>query len=153
MQIQNSVLMPFHTTAETLMFSAETKLSRRLSASYRITGTQTSSHSPAAVSTVRIDQLLQQAAIYFNPSASLQFKLTGEHYFTKRQGNAGLKYFFADMSVKYRIKKRGIDLQLDAANFLNVKTYNAFYLSANVFTTSSYTLPGRIILFKLLFNL
>jgi len=152
-QFQNGALLPFHTTAETLMFSAETKLSRRLSASYRITGTQTSSHSPAAVSTVRIDQLLQQAAIYFNPSASLQFKLTGEHYFTKRQGNAGLKYFFADMSVKYRIKKRGIDLQLDAANFLNVKTYNAFYLSANTFTASSYTLPGRIILVKLLFSL
>jgi hypothetical protein len=46
-----------------------------------------------------------------------------------------------------------VDLQLDARNFLNVKTYKAFYLSANTFTASSYALPGRIVLLKVLFNI
>jgi hypothetical protein len=46
-----------------------------------------------------------------------------------------------------------IDLQPDAANFLNVKAYKALYLSANTLTASSYTLPVRIILLKLMFNL
>ncbi|HZY35507.1 MAG TPA: hypothetical protein VFE53_02595 [Mucilaginibacter sp.] len=44
-------------------------------------------------------------------------------------------------------------MELDANNFLNVKTYNVLYLSANTLTTSSYTLPGRIILLKVMFNL
>lgn len=79
--------------------------------------------------------------------------LIGEHYFTYQQGSADLKYFFADASVKYRINKWKTDLQLSANNFLNVKTYNALYLSANRLTASSYTLPGRIILLRVLFNL
>jgi hypothetical protein len=100
-----------------------------------------------------VDQLLQQVTVNYNPSTILQFKLSGEHYFTRQQGNPDLKYFFADATVKLRIKKWNADLELDANNFLNVKTYNALYLSANTLTVSSYTLPGRIILLKVLFNL
>jgi hypothetical protein len=83
----------------------------------------------------------------------LQFKLSGEHYFTRQQGNPDLKYFFADASAKFRVKKWKTDFELSAVNFLNVKTYNALYLSANTLTASSYTLPGRIIMVKLMFNL
>jgi len=96
---------------------------------------------------------VQRGAIYYNPSASLQLKLSGDHYSTSRQGNTNLTYFFADASIKYRFNKWHTDLQLDATNLLNVKTYDAFYLSANMLTGSSYTLPGRIVLVKLLFNL
>ena len=97
--------------------------------------------------------MLQQAEIDYIPSALLQFKLSGEHYFTRSQGNPDLKYFFADASAKYRLKKWKVDLQLAATNILNVKTYKALYLSANTLTANSYTLPGRIILLKLMFNL
>ncbi len=64
-----------------------------------------------------------------------------------------LKYFFADASAKFRVEKWKTDLELNASNFLNVKTYNALYLSANTLTANSYTLPGRIVLLKVLFNL
>jgi len=148
-QIQNGLLLPFHMTIETLNLSAETKLSDQLNVSYRITGTQTDSHSAAGKS----DNLFQRGAIYYNPSDYLQFKLSGEHYFTRRDGNPDLSYFFADASAKYRIKKWRTDLELEATNFLNVKTYNALYLSANTFVASSYTLPGRIMLLKVLFNI
>jgi hypothetical protein len=61
------------------------------------------------------------------------------------------------MSIKrFELNPTGFtktDLQLSANNFLNVKTYNALYLSANTLTASSYTLPGRIILLKILVNL
>ena len=76
-----------------------------------------------------------------------------EHYFTSQQGNPDLKYFFADASLKFRIKKWKTDVEVDANNFLNVKTYNALYLTANALTASSYTLPGRIMMIKLMFNL
>jgi hypothetical protein len=152
-QFQNNTLLPFYTTSERVTLSAETKVSKQLNFSYVVTGIQTNSHSPAAVAANHIRQLMQQAAIYYNPTAILQFKLSGEHYFTSRQDNPDLSYFFADVAAKYRIKKWNIDLQLAATNVLNVKNYNALYLSVNTLIASSYTLPGRIILLKALFNL
>ncbi|HTE28911.1 MAG TPA: carboxypeptidase regulatory-like domain-containing protein [Chryseolinea sp.] len=152
-QLQNAALLPFNTTVRMLTLGAETKLSDPFGFSYHISGTQTYSHSPAEVSTGQVDQLLQQLAIYYNPTSNLQFKLDVEHYFTHSQGNPDLNYFFADAYAKYHIKKQKIDLQLDATNLLNVKTYNALYLRANTLAASSYTLPGRIILLKLLFNI
>lgn len=152
-QLQNSTLLPFSTSVWTLILGASTKLTDRLNFSYQLTGTQTDSHSPAETATNAIDQLQQLGTIYYNPGIDWQLKLSGEHFFTHSQGNPDLKYFFADASAKYRLKKWKLDIQLDTANFLDVKTYKAFYLSANTFTASSYTLPGRIILLKLMFNI
>jgi hypothetical protein len=152
-QVQNGAVLPFNTTIGTLNLGATTKLSERLNFSYQVTGTQTNSHSPAEVSAVRIDQLQQQAAVYYFPAVDWQFKVSGEYYFTSSRGSPDLKDFFADASAKYRVKKWKIDLQLEAANFLNVRSYRALALAANTLTASSYTLPGRIILGKILFNL
>jgi len=143
-QLQNGVLLPFHMTAGTLTLSALTKVDDRLNFSYSITGKQM-----AGTPGERVNQLLQQAEIYYYPAADLELKLSGEHYFTGRTGNA----YFTDAHAKYRIKKWKADLQLDATNLLNVKTYKALYLSVNTLTASSYRLPGRVILLKVLFNL
>ena len=152
-QIQNNALLPFNTTTEAANISANTKMSDQVNFSYKATLTQTDSHSAVEASAFHIDQLLQQAEVNYIPSDDVQFKLSGEHYFTRQQGNPDLKYFFADASAKFHIKKWKTDLELDANNFLNVKTYNALYLSANTLTASSYTLPGRIVLLKVMFNL
>jgi hypothetical protein len=152
-QIQNNALLPFNTVTETLTFGAETKVSDKVNFSYKASGIQTDSHSSVEASAFHINQLQQQASVYYNPADELQFKLAGEHYFTRQQGNPDLKYFFADASAKFKIKKWKTDFELSAVNFLNVKTYNALYLSANTLIASSYQLPGRIILLKLQFNL
>jgi hypothetical protein len=152
-QIQNNALLPFNTATSTLTFGADTKVTDQVNFSYKASAIQTDSHSSVEASAFNIDQLQQQASVNYNPSDDLQFKLSGEHYFTRQQGNPDLKYFFADASAKFRIKKWKTDLELNANNFLNVKTYNALYLSANTLTASSYTLPGRIIIVKLMFNL
>lgn len=152
-QIQNNALLPFNTTTEAADVSANTKMSDEVNFSYKATLTQTDSHSAVEASAFHIDQLLQQAEVNYIPTDDVQFKLSGEHYFTRQQGNPDLKYFFADASARFHIKKWKTDLELDANNFLNVKTYNALYLSANTLTASSYTLPGRIILLKVMFNL
>jgi hypothetical protein len=152
-QIQNNALLPFNTTSEIVNVGADTKVNEQVNFSYKATVTQTKSHSAVGASAFHIDQLLQQASINYNPATNLQFKLSGEHYFTRQQGNPDLKYFFADALAKFRIQKWKTDLELSATNFLNVKTYNALYLSANTLTASSYTLPGRIILLKVLFNI
>jgi len=152
-QIQNNALLPFNTTSKTVNAGADTKVNEQINFSYKATFTQTDSHSAVGTSAYHINQLLQQASVNYNPTSGLQFKLSGEHYFTRQQGNSDLKYFFADASAKFRIEKWKTDLELSAVNFLNVKTYNALYLSVNTLTASSYTLPGRIILLKVLFNI
>jgi hypothetical protein len=108
---------------------------------------------PVDASAKHIDQLEQQASVEYNLLTNVQFKLSGEHYFTRQEGSSDLKYIFADASAKFRVGKWKTSFELSAVNFLNVKTYRAFYLSANTFTSSSYSLPGRIILLKALFNL
>ena len=152
-QLQNNALLPFNTTVRMLSLGEKTKLNDRFNFSYDISGTQTYSHSPAKVSTNQVDQLLQQAAIYYSPTPNLQFKLSGEHYYTHSEGNPDLNYMFADAWARYHFKNRNIDLQLNATNLFNVRTYKALYLTANTFTASSYTLPGRILLLKALFTL
>ena len=120
---------------------------------YKATLIQTASHSAVDASAGDIDQLQQQASVEYNPLPHVQFKLSGEHYFTRQEGNPDLKYFFADASAKFRLGKWKPHFELSAVNFLNVKAYRAFYLSANTFTANSYALPGRIVLLKVMFNL
>jgi outer membrane receptor for ferrienterochelin and colicin len=153
LQIQNSSLLPFYTIAEKLELGAETKLNTVVNFSYHITGAETHTQSTATAVSSHIYQLVQQASVYYYPSTTLQFKLSGEHYVTGGQGNGYGQYFFADGDVKYRLKKWNTDLALDANNLFNVKTYKAVYLSANTLTSSAYTLPGRTIMMKLVFNL
>jgi hypothetical protein len=152
-QIQNNTLLPFNTTSTTFNVSADIKVSGNLTASYKANLNETSSHSTAEASTNNIKQLLQQGAIEYNPATNLFFKLSGEHYLTYQRQNNNLKYFFADASMKVRLKKFKTDLELSAVNFLNVKNYSALYLSANTFQSSSFTLPGRIVMFKMMFNI
>ena len=151
--LQNNTLLPFNTILEIAGFNADTKVSQQLDFSYKANLTQTNSHSKIEGSARQIDQLLQQLTINYNPSATVQLKLSGQHYFTRQEGSPDLKYFFTDASIKYRFTRLKFDLELEANNFLNVKTYNAIYLYANTTTSSSYSLPGRIVLFKILFNL
>ncbi len=152
-QVQNDQLLLFNTITETGWFGADTKAGDHVTIDYKATLIQTASHSAVDASANHIDQLQQQASLEYNPLTNLQFKLSGEHYFTRQEGNPDLKYFFADASAKFRVSKWKPSFELSAVNFLNVKTYRAFYLSANTFTASSYALPGRIILLKVLFNL
>ena len=154
-QLQNDQLLRFNTITETGSFGADTKAGDHVTIDYKATLIQTASHSAVDASAGHIDQLQQQASLEYNPLTNVQFKLSGEHYFTRQEGegNADLKYFFADASAKFRVSKWKPHFELSAVNFLNVKTYRAVYLSANTFTANSYALPGRIVLLKVLFNL
>ena len=151
-QIQNNTLLPFNTTSGTVNVSADTKVSKRVNFSYKATWSKTGSQSSVEKSAHQIGQLLQQASVNYNPTDAVQFKLSGEHYFTRQPVTPDLKYFFADASLKFSLNKWRTDFELSAVNFLNVKTYNELYLSANTSTASSYTLPGRIVFFRMFFR-
>jgi hypothetical protein len=152
-QLQNDQLLPFNTITQTGSFGADTKAGDYVAIDYKATLIQTASHSAVDASANRIAQLQQQVSLEYNPLTHVQVKLSGEHYFTRQEGNPDLKYFFADASARFRVSKWKTSFELSAVNFLNVKAYRAFYLSANTFTASSYALPGRIVLLKAMFNL
>ncbi len=152
-QIQNNALLPYSTVAMNLNIGAETKVSDKVTFSYKANLNKTDSHSSTGAPTYHIKELVQQAALNYNASDNLLFNLSGEHYITYQSQASELKYFFADASMKFRISKFKTDVELSAVNLLNVKNYNALYLSANTFTASSFTLPGRIAMLKLMFNL
>lgn len=141
--LQNNLLLPFRQVSESAGLSADTKISSLINFTYK-TSFMRSNSSAAAIRVLQ-----QQAAVNVIPSARLQFKLSGEYDDTYGQNTA----FFADASVRYHLKKLNSDLELSASNFLNVKNYSALYLTANTLTQSAYTLPGRIVLLKVLFNL
>ena len=151
-QLQNDLLLPFNTVVETGSLGADTKVGDHVVIDYKATLIQTASHSAADASANHIDQLQQQASVEYNPLTNVQFRLSGDHYFTRQEDNPDLKYFFADASVKFRVGKWKPSFELSAVNFLNVRNYRAVYLSANTFTASSYTLPGRIVLLKVMFR-
>ena len=150
-QLQNDQLLSFSTVTEAGSFGADIKAGEHVAVGYKARVLQTASHSEADASARHIDQLQQQVSLEYNPLASVQLRLSGEHYFTRQEGNPDLKYFFADVLARIRLRKTSFELR--AVNFLNVKTYRALYLSANEFTAGSYVLPGRVVLVKVMFNL
>jgi hypothetical protein len=151
-QILNNTLLPYNTISTTVNASAETKVSDQVTFSYKAYLSQTNSSSAVQAGSYSVKQLQQQAAINYNPVENVFFKLSGDHYYTYQQGN-DLKYFFADASVKFRFNKLKTDVELSAVNFLNVKNYSYLNLSANTFTASSYSLPGRIVMLRMMFNI
>jgi len=152
-QVQNNILLPYKTISVTENAGIETKVSSKLSISYKAIYNQLSSKSPAATSATTIRSLFQQAAINYNPTEKLEFKLAGDDYYTHTGTLNNQKYVFADASVRYKLTKLKTDFELSANNLFNTKKYNALYLSANNFTSNTYTIPGRIILLKATFNL
>jgi len=148
-QLQNDQLLPYNTITKTGSLGANIKAGEQVAIDYKATFIQTGSHSAVDASANHINQLQQQATVEYNPLTHVQFSLSGQHYFTRPD----LQYFFADGSVKFKPNKWKTHFELSAVNILNVKTYRAFYLSANTFTASSYTLPGRIVLLKVMFKI
>jgi hypothetical protein len=152
-QLQNGLILPVNTVNETLNAGAETKISNSVTFSYKADYSQTMSRSTALTTSSKFQRLIQTAAVNYNPLNTLFFNVSADHYYTHQPQANDLKYFFADASVRYKFSKLKLDVELSAQNLFNVKNYTALYLSANVFTSSSYTIPGRMALAKVTFNL
>ncbi|HEY0244913.1 MAG TPA: TonB-dependent receptor [Mucilaginibacter sp.] len=152
-QIQNGIILPYNTINTTLSLGAETKLSDKMDFSYKANYSQTTSKSSAVVNSSKFERLIQTASVNYNPKSNLFLSVSGDHYYTHQQQSSDLKYLFADASIRYKFPKTKLDAELTAQNIFDTKNYTALYLAANVFTSSSYTIPGRIVLAKLLFNL
>jgi hypothetical protein len=152
-QFVNNVLYPFNTIATTYNAGIDTKVSPKINFSYKAYFTETTSKSSALSTTSQIQQLQQQASVNYAPIPSLNFRLSGDNYYTHQDPGTDLKYTFADLSVKYKFDKIKTDVEFSAVNLFDTKTYSALYLSGNSFTSNTYNIPGRYFLMKLFFNI
>ncbi|MBW4890324.1 TonB-dependent receptor [Mucilaginibacter sp. HMF5004] len=152
-QLLNATLYPFNTIATTYNAGIDTKVSSKINFSYKAYYTETTSKSSAISTTTSIQQLQQTGSINYAPVTDLNFRLSGDNYYTHQAPGTDLKYTFADFAIKYKFNKIKTDVELSAVNLFDTKTYSALYLSANNFTSNTYTIPGRYILMKLFFNI
>jgi hypothetical protein len=152
-QIQNGIILPYNTLNTTLGGGAETKVSDKITFSYKVNYSQTSSKSSAVTNSSKFERLIQTAALNYNPTSNLFLSASADHYYTHQQQANDLKYIFGDASIRYKFPKTKLDFEVTAQNLFNTQNYTAVYLSANVYTSSTYTIPGRIVLAKLMFSL
>ena len=152
-QLQNNIVLPYITKSTGLTAAADTKVSDKVNFSYKANYTLTTSNSPAASNSSKFQRLIQTGSINYNPLPNFFTSISGDYYYTHQQAANDLKYVFADASLRYRFIKSKVDLEFTAQNIFNTKNYTAVYLAANVYTVSSYTIPGRIALAKVVFNL
>lgn len=152
-QLQNGVTLPYNTISKSFGVGADTKVSQKVNFSYKASLGLTTSKSSAIATASDFQRLIQSASVNYAPLTNLFFNLSGDHYYTHQQAASDLKYMFADASIRYRFSKTKLDLELTAQNLFDTKNYTAVYLSANVYTSSTYTIPGRIVLAKMMFTL
>jgi hypothetical protein len=152
-QIQNNLILPYNTVSETFNVGADTKISDQINISYRANYNQTASQSPAVNNTSKFQRIIQSGSLNYNPLQNLFASISADHYYTHQPAASDLKYIFADASMRYKFLKAKLDVELDAQNLFNTQNYTAVYLSANVYTSSTHTIPGRIVLAKVVFNL
>ncbi|RFZ83294.1 hypothetical protein DYU05_14255 [Mucilaginibacter terrenus] len=152
-QILNNIVLPYKTISTGASFGADTKLSNKVNFSYKAAYDRTRSKSTVTDSENKFERLTQQGSVNYNISDNLFLKVAGDHYYTHQQRANDLVYMFADASIRYKFKKIKADVEIGAQNLFNIKTYSALYLSANTFTSSAYTIPGRFLLAKFTFNI
>jgi hypothetical protein len=152
-QLQNGQTLPYNTISKSASLGADTKVSKAVNFSYKASYNQTFSKSPAVANSSKFERLIQSGSVNYAPLTNLFITISGDHYYTHQAASSDLKYIFADASLRYKFKKTKLDLELSGQNLFDTKTYTAVFLSANVYTSSTYTIPGRIVLAKLMFNL
>jgi len=152
-QFFNGVLLPYNTISTALNGGFDTKVSDKINLSYKAIYNQVTSKSSAQANSSVLEQLQQTGSINYNPSNRLFTKLSGDHYFTQQTQANDLSYVFADATARYKFNKPKIDVELSANNLFDTRTYRALYLSANTFTSNTYTIPGRYFLMKIFFSI
>lgn len=150
-QIQNAQLVPATNQLSGANLSINTKINQRLSFSYKgnIAYSQTK---VAGMNKSNFKQFNQQTSLFYVPKEQLTFTISLENYLSKQPVLNRINYTFVDLLAHYSIKSSKLSLDLTAVNLLNTKSYTTSYFSGNNFTSSTYNIPGRMILGKIIFN-
>jgi len=152
-QIQNDQLLPYKTLNSEAKIGVQTKLNNFVNFGYsgvlNKINSKTSSENSAALSFSQIRQQGHLSLIIWN---DVYLNWTLEHLLTIQSGQANLGYVFSDFSARYKANKINTDFEIGLNNLANVSTYKTAFLAANVYTTGTYQIPGRMAVFRATFN-
>jgi hypothetical protein len=152
-QIQNHQLLPFKTVNREAKVGVQTKVSNFVNFGYSGVLTKISSRASRQNSTpIAFSQVRQQGHLSLNAGNNVYLNWTIEHLLTLQTGQEDLSYLFSDFSARYKANKINTDFELGLNNLANVSTYKTAFLAANVYTTGSYQIPGRMAIFRATFN-
>lgn len=155
-QLLNGNLFPYTNSTFSLSPSMEARLWNTISLSYQATGTWMKSK---AIPNEGISSLPEQKITLYDQSVQLNFApyknlfitVTGRQQFRQQQ-RQGLNYFFTDANARYRVNKWHADIEMDLINLADVKDYETYGISANMFYYSHYSLRGRMAVIKYTFS-
>lgn len=153
-QFLNDQLLPFNNISFVFNPYFETRIFNQISLKYEGKGTWTTSKLISdklnnSFPNRQINVLDQSLGFSYAPTKDIFMKISGRQLITKQKNTEKIDYFFTDLSIRYRIDKWKADLQLDANNLANIKSYEMYSLSANEFAYSHYQLRGRTFLIKM----
>lgn len=95
----------------------------------------------------------QSLDLTFRPFENAFFKLSGRQLLTTQKNAENVKYLFTDLNFRYKIDKWKTDIELDASNLTDIRSYELYTLSSNQFGYSQYDLRGRMLLLRLSFRI
>lgn len=86
-------------------------------------------------------------------SNTVQSKIGFEQYYSKVKNLQGNNILFSDFTLMKTFKKPRADVSAAVSNIFNIKQYESFNYSNNVFSYSNYALRSRMLLLKISFQL
>ncbi|MEH6305307.1 hypothetical protein RYH73_06620 [Olivibacter sp. CPCC 100613] len=95
----------------------------------------------------------QSVTLTLQPFENTFFKLHGRQLLTVQEQAENVNYFFTDLNIRYKIDQWKADIELEANNLTNIKSYELYTLSSNQVGYSQYDLRGRTLLLRLSFRI
>ena len=151
-QLQNDLLLPFEMQSTTLNGKIITKISNRINWNYSITYSRSTNRSIKQNIKNSFQQMQQTSGLSLLTVRNIYINVSGQYIYSHQNTQSDIKYIFADASIKYTYQKIRTDFEFLISNIGNIKTFEAFYLSANSFTSGRYNIPGRSAILKATFN-
>lgn len=154
-QFINNEKLPFINDMLTLSASIDNKLFRVISFNYNGSGIWRNSRQQSKTNEIRntMQRFDQNISLGYSPAKNLFLTTKANHMYSSQANVSDISYFFMDANVRYKYVKWRMDLELDVTNIANVKRYEVFRLTSNLFAVNSYDIRGRMLIARATFNL
>jgi hypothetical protein len=154
-QFINSEQLPFNNDAFACKTSIDSRIFRMVSFNYNASGIWTGSRQRNKAGAVvnKVKQFDQHVTFGYSPYKNLFLKLKGRHFYNLQATMANTSYLFLDANLRYKLIRWRMDLELDITNLANVSNFETFHLNANMFSSNSYQIRGRMAMLRATFNL
>jgi hypothetical protein len=152
-QIQNDELIPSTTTTKGAVLKFDSRINEAIDISYKGEARSTKSVSDNGASSTLIGQYHQKGSANFTILEKVTVNVTDDNYLIRPAGELTSVYNFLDCTGHIRLVRPKVTASCGIMNIFDNKTYKTLYLAGNTYSTTTYTIPGRYLLFTLNFNL